>query len=63
MEGIIEYFKSMGERATDGSLVHPFGTTIQALGITAGGLIGVFATLGIFFLMIRIANKISKKME
>ena len=53
----------MGERAADGSLVHPFGTTIQALGITAGGLIGVFATLGIFFLMIRIANKISKKAE
>ena len=63
MEGIIEYFKSMGERAADGSLLHPFGITIQALGITAGGLIGVFATLGIFFLMIRIANKISKKAE
>jgi len=63
MEGIIEYFKSMGEPPADGSLVHPFGTTIQALGITAGGLIGVFATLGIFFLMIKIANKISKKAE
>lgn len=61
MEGIIEYFKTMGERNADGSLVHSLGTTVQALGITAGGLIGVFATLGIFFLMIRIANRISKK--
>lgn len=61
MDSIIEYFKSMGERNADGSLVHSLGTTIQALGITAGGLIGVFATLGIFFLMIQLANKISKK--
>ena len=61
MESIIEYFKSMGERTEDGYLIHSMGTTIQALGITAGGLIGVFATLGIFFLMIRIANMISKK--
>ncbi|PKL06567.1 MAG: hypothetical protein CVV53_03670 [Spirochaetae bacterium HGW-Spirochaetae-9] len=61
MENIIAYFKSMGERAADGSLVHPFGTTIQALGVTAGGLIGVFATLGVFFLLIQIANRISKK--
>ncbi|MCX7025909.1 MAG: hypothetical protein NT061_00140 [Spirochaetes bacterium] len=63
MERIIEYFKSMGERTADGSLIHPFGTTIQALGVTAGGLIGVFATLGIFFLLIRIANRIGKKAE
>ncbi|HEY9055057.1 MAG TPA: hypothetical protein VIO60_09580 [Rectinemataceae bacterium] len=61
MENIIEYFKSMGERASDGSLVHPFGLTVQALGVTAGGLIGVFATLGFFFLLIWISNKISKK--
>ena len=61
MENVIAYFKSMGERYADGSLVHPFGTTIQALGVTAGGLIGVFATLGIFFLLIQIANRISKK--
>ena len=61
MDSIIGYFKSMGERNADGSLVHAFGTTIQALGVTAGGLIGVFATLGIFFFMIRIANLISKK--
>lgn len=63
MDKIIEYFKSMGERAADGSLVHPFGTTIQALGVTAGGLLGVFFTLGVFFLLIQIANKISKKSE
>lgn len=61
MDSIIEYFRAMGERNADGSLVYPLGTTIQALGVTAGGLIGVFATLGIFFLMIRIANLISKK--
>ena len=35
MDSIIEYFKSMGERNADGSLVHSLGTTIQALGITA----------------------------
>jgi hypothetical protein len=35
--------------------------TIKALGVTAGGLIGVFATLGIFFLVIWISDKISKK--
>jgi len=61
MENIIQYFKSMGERNADGSLVHTLGTTVQALGVTAGGLIGVFATLGVFFLMIRLANMISKK--
>jgi hypothetical protein len=63
MDSIIGYFKSMGERNADGSLVHTLGTTVQALGITAGGLIGVFATLGVFFLMIQIANKISKKVK
>jgi len=36
-------------------------TTIQALGVTAGGLIGVFATLGFFFIMIWLAGKIGKK--
>ena len=61
MDSIIGYFRSMGERAADGSLVYPGGTAVQALGVTAGGLIGVFATLGIFFLMIWIANKISRK--
>ena len=34
-------------------------TTLQALGVTVGGLIGVFATLGFFYLMILLANGIS----
>ncbi len=33
------------------------GTTIQALGVTAGGLIGVFVTLGAFFLIIWLADR------
>ena len=37
------------------------GTTVQALGVTAGGLIGVFATLGIFFLVIWVSGKAGKK--
>ena len=36
-------------------------TTAQALGVSAGGLIGVFATLGFFFLMIWVADKVGKK--
>ncbi|MDP3179113.1 MAG: hypothetical protein Q8M76_14495 [Spirochaetaceae bacterium] len=36
-------------------------TTVQALAVTAGGLIGVFATLGIFFLVIFVADKVGKK--
>jgi hypothetical protein len=48
MENIIEYLKS-------GS------TTVQALGITAGGLIGVFATLTVFFLLIWISVKVGSK--
>jgi hypothetical protein len=36
-------------------------TTTQALGVTAGGLIGVFATLGLFFILILIADKVGKK--
>lgn len=36
-------------------------TTVQALGVTAGGLIGVFATLGVFFLIIWISGKVGKK--
>jgi hypothetical protein len=61
MDQAIEFFRSMGERNADNSLVHPYGTTIQALGVTAGGLIGVFITLGIFFLIIWISDKIAKK--
>lgn len=37
------------------------GTTVQALAVSAGGLIGVFATLGIFFLVIWLSDKIGKK--
>lgn len=36
-------------------------TTEQALGVTVGGLIGVFATLGVFFFLIWAANKLSGK--
>ena len=35
--------------------------TIKAIAVSVGGLIGVFATLGIFFLVIQISDKISKK--
>ncbi len=61
MDQAIEFFKSMGERNADNSLVHPFGTTIQALGVTAGGLIGVFITLGVFFLIILVSDKIARR--
>jgi hypothetical protein len=61
MEQIIAYFKQMGSLNADGSPVYRFGTTIQALGVTAGGLIGVFATLGIFFLVIWVSDKVGKK--
>ncbi len=46
MENIIAYMKA-------GS------TTVQALGITAGGLVGVFATLTVFFLIIWLSVKVS----
>ena len=46
MEDIIEHMRA-------GS------TTVQALGITAGGLIGVFATLTVFFLIIWLSVKVS----
>ncbi|HOX49532.1 MAG TPA: hypothetical protein PLG14_10140 [Spirochaetales bacterium] len=36
-------------------------TTVQALGVTVGGLVGVFATLGVFFLVIWISGKLGKK--
>ncbi|MFZ4616561.1 MAG: hypothetical protein ACOYM2_10260 [Rectinemataceae bacterium] len=36
-------------------------TTMQALAVTAGGLIGVFTTLGLFFLIIWAAEKVGKK--
>jgi hypothetical protein len=34
---------------------------VQALAVSAGGLVGVFATLAFFFLMIFIAGKLGKK--
>jgi cell division protein FtsW (lipid II flippase) len=34
---------------------------VQALAVSAGGLIGVFATLGVFFLMIWAADRLNKK--
>ena len=37
------------------------GTLSQALAVTAGGLVGVFATLGLFFLLIWLADKLGKK--
>jgi hypothetical protein len=36
-------------------------TLVQALAVSAGGLIGVFATLAFFFLMIFFAGKLGKK--
>ncbi len=37
------------------------GATMQALAVSAGGLIGVFATLGFFFILIAAADKLGKK--
>ena len=34
---------------------------VQALVVTAGGLIGVFATLGLFFILIWVGGKVGKK--
>jgi len=36
------------------------GTTIQAVAVSIGGLLGVFATLAFFFLMILLADSFSK---
>lgn len=33
-------------------------TQVQALAVTAGGLIGVFATLTVFYILISLANRI-----
>lgn len=35
-------------------------STTQAIGVSIGGLIGVFATLAFFFLLIVVADRISK---
>jgi len=37
------------------------GPTVQALAVSAGGLIGVFATLGFFFILIVAADRLGKK--
>jgi hypothetical protein len=34
---------------------------VQALAVSAGGLIGVFATLAVFFAVIEISNKLGRK--
>ena len=36
-------------------------TFVQALAVSAGGLIGVFITLAVFYLFIAIAGKLGKK--
>jgi len=36
-------------------------TTVQALAVTVGGLIGVFATLTVFFLIIWLSVKVGGK--
>ena len=36
-------------------------TTVQALAVSAGGLIGVFATLAVFFIIIGLSNRLGKK--
>lgn len=38
-------------------------TTVQALAVSAGGLIGVFFTLALFFIVIWLSDKLSKKSE
>jgi hypothetical protein len=37
------------------------GTTTEALAVSAGGLIGVFATLAVFFVIIALSNRLGKK--
>lgn len=37
------------------------GATVQALAVSAGGLIGVFATLAFFFALIVAADRLGKK--
>lgn len=36
------------------------GTTVQALAVSAGGLIGVFFTLAVFFAIIALSNRLGK---
>ncbi len=37
------------------------GTTAQALGVSVGGLIGVFATLATFFAVVWVAVKLGER--
>lgn len=37
--------------------------TVKALGVSAGGLLGVFATLGVFFLVIRLSDKLGSRQK
>ncbi len=39
------------------------GISMQALGVTIGGLVGVFATLGVFFLLIWLPGKLGKRKD
>ncbi|HPE36721.1 MAG TPA: hypothetical protein PK625_06185 [Spirochaetales bacterium] len=39
------------------------GDTMQALFVSAGGLIGVFATLTVFFLIIWLADKLGGRKQ
>lgn len=48
MDMIISYYKNSS-------------VVVQALGVTIGGLIGVFATLAFFYLLIWGSNKLGKK--
>lgn len=36
-------------------------TQVQALAVTAGGLLGVFATLTVFYLLILASNRVGEK--
>ena len=47
MNGMIEYLTNSS-------------TTVQAFAVTAGGLAGVFITLGFFYLLILLANKTAR---
>ena len=36
-------------------------TFVQAAGVSVGGLVGVFLTLGFFFVLITLADKVGEK--
>lgn len=50
MDSVVEYLKGAS-------------TTVQALGVTAGGLIGVFATLTVFGVIIWLSVKLGGARE